>query len=165
MVDFDSYFRYGPASARVGSLVSDNDYDECRCRDCEGNTGLRAKYRSKFDDHECQGGDWDDEQYMLCPPRVLGYVLRDKQWAQLEVTSLKDIPWHDENNSWSTRLKLANGDVTKKMILDLVNGHGTTESAEGENVLEVDDIVAKKGKGLVILLYGQAPRRSRDQLK
>ncbi|PQE03101.1 P-loop containing nucleoside triphosphate hydrolase protein [Rutstroemia sp. NJR-2017a BVV2] len=153
MVDFESYFRYGPVSARVGPLVSDNDNDECRCQDCQGNTGLRAKYRSKFDEKECQEGIWDEEQYMLCPPRVLGYVLRDKQWAQLQVTSLNPIPKHDPNNSWSTRLQLADGDETKKMILNLVNGHGTTESVEGENPLVVDDIVAKKGKGLVILLY------------
>lgn len=156
MVDFESYFRYGPASARVGSLVPDGDTDECRCLDCRGNKELRAKYRTKFDEDECQRGDWDNEQYMLCPPRVLGYILRDKQWAQLQVTLLRDIPKDDQSKSWSEGLQLADGGKTKKMILDLVNGHGTRESAAGEDVLEVNDIVDKKGKGLVILLYGKA---------
>ena len=38
------------------------------------------------------------------------------------------------------------------MILNLVKGHGT---ADDESGLEVDDIVAIKGKVLVILLYGK----------
>lgn len=162
MVDFQSYSHYGPASVRVGSLVSNRSDKECRCEDCNGNKALKANSRSKFDDEECQRGDWDDEQFMLCPPRVLGYILREKQWAQLQVTSLKHISKDDQNNSWSTRLKLADGDETKKLILDLVNSHAITESEEGETSLEVDDIVAQKGKGLVILLYGMVPRHSRD---
>ena len=39
------------------------------------------------------------------------------------------------------------------MLLDLVKGHGTTQSASGTDGLEVNDIVVNKGKGLVILLY------------
>lgn len=43
------------------------------------------------------------------------------------------------------------------MILNLVNGHGTVDLKEDRSGLVVDDIVAKKGKGLVILLYGEIP--------
>jgi hypothetical protein len=150
MVDFESYFRYGPTEAQVGSLMPNKDYQECQCSDCRENQELRKIYRTRFDE---QNDCWEEEQYMLCPPRVLGYILRDKQWAQLRVTSLKSIPKEDSKNSWSSRLKLADGEATKQMILELVNGHGTSESA-GEDGLEVDDIVARKGKGLVILLYG-----------
>ena len=39
------------------------------------------------------------------------------------------------------------------MILDLVEGHGTSDPGRDDG-LEVDDIVSRKGKGLVILLYG-----------
>ena len=129
MVDYDSYFRYGPSSARMGSIVA-NDKEECFCEDCQKNKVMRSTYRAHFDDKESQKGDWDSEQYILCPPRVLGYILREKQWAQLQVDKLTAIPPKDENNSWSTRLQLADGQETKELILGLVNGHGTTNSAE-----------------------------------
>lgn len=151
MVDFESYFRYGPADAQVGSLMPDYDSPECDCLECREIKELGAIYRKRFDEEPNQRDSWEDEQHMLCPPRVLGYVLRDKQWAQLQVTSLRSLPKVDPYDSWSSRLQLADTGETKKMILDLVNGHGSTSGADG---LEVDDIVAKKGKGLVILLYG-----------
>lgn len=113
---------------------------------------MQAGYRSTFDDDKHQT-EWDDEQYMLCPPRVLGYSLRDKQWAQLQVSVLKIIPDHDVNNSWNTRLKLADGEKTKDMILELVKGHENSDPSQNEG-LQVRDFVDRKGKGLVILLYG-----------
>ncbi len=153
MVDFESYFRYGPSVARVGSLIPDRENPECGCIDCRENEGLTAAYRTRFDEKERQKDKWEDEQYMLCPPRVLGYILVDKQWAQLQVSLVQSIPEKDPNDSWSTRLKLADGEKTKNMILDLVKGHGTSDPPRDDG-LEVDDIISKKGKGLVILLYG-----------
>lgn len=93
--------------------------------------------------------DWCDEQYILCPPRLLGYSLKDKQWGQFQIDKLDDIPKEPSLNSLS-RLQLADGDRTKEMLMAVVKGHGQTG-----NRLRVDDIVAHKGKGLVILLYGQ----------
>lgn len=156
MVDFESYFRYGPSIARVGSLVPSSDNIECGCLNCRENKVLQEGYRTRFDEEKNQKDSWEEEQYMLCPPRVLGYILREKQWAQLQVTFLQDIPKHDPNNSWASRLKLADGEKTKDMILNLVLGHGTSDSVQNDG-LEVDDIIARKGKGLVILLYGLTP--------
>ena len=153
MVDFESYFRYGPSIARVGSLMQENGHPQCRCNDCNDNRVLQGGYRTRFDEETRQRGIWEDEQYMLCPPRVLGYVLRDKQWAQLQVSLLQSIPDKDPHDSWSTRLKLADGEKTKQMILELVKGHGNSDPSQ-DDALEVDDIISKKGKGLVILLYG-----------
>lgn len=146
MVDFEHYFRH--ASACVGSLIPAGVHPECVCIDCRENEALNAIQRTRFDDESHQKDVWEDEQYMICPPRVLGYVLRDKHWAQLQVTLLETIPAEDPHDSWS-KLKLADGEETKKMILQLVKGHGTSDKD-----LEVNDIIAKKGKGLVILLYG-----------
>ena len=154
MVDFESYFRYGPTVPLVGPLRPSDDDTECTCLECRENRGLRARYRTRFDEEANQKDSWEEEQYMLCPPRVLGYSLRDKQWAQLQVTSLRGIPKEDPSNSWSERIKLPDGEETKTMLLNLVNGHGKTDSVSGKDILEVDDIVANKGKGLVILLYG-----------
>lgn len=157
MVDFESYFRYGPAFAQVGSLTPNNDHAECACSECRENEGLRARYRTRFDEETSQIDKWEEEQFMLCPARVLGYILRDKQWAQLQVTLLQEIQ-KDPSNPWTSRLKLADGEETKNMILDLVNGHGTNGPTREEDGLEVDDIVKGKGKGLVILLYGLTPQ-------
>lgn len=106
MVDFESYSRVGSSVAYVGSL-SPADSPECKCIDCRENLALRASFRTNFDQEMCQNGGWEDEQYMLCPPRVLGYILREKYWAQLQVSVLRSIPEKDPDDSWSTRLKLA----------------------------------------------------------
>lgn len=156
MVDFESYFLYGPSVACVGPLMPYTDHPECGCNDCLENEGLKAGYRTRFDEETHQRGKWEDEQYLLCPPRVLGYILRDKQWAQLQVSELGGIPDNSANDSWTTRLKLADGEKTKRMISDLVKGHGSSDSSQDDG-LEVDDIIARKGKGLVMLLYGKTP--------
>lgn len=153
MVDFESYFRYGPAIASMG-FVQPAECFVCNCQDCQDNKDRAELFRTRFDARGRQNDDWENEQYLLCPPRVLGYFLRDKQWVQLQVTLLKKIPKKDPNDSWSTRLKLADGEETKKLILDLVSSHGNGESSMGRQGLEVNDIVPNKGKGLVILLYG-----------
>lgn len=158
MVDFESYFRYGPAVAKVGPLVPLVDSGECTCVDCQKDTAVHAVFRTRFDQDSCQE-KWEEEQFLLCPPRILGYILRDKQWAQLQVTSLADIPKQNLDQSWD-RVKLADGEETKEMILKLVNGHGTVDSRYDDSGLAVDDIVAMKGKGLVILLYGEIAQPS-----
>lgn len=91
MVDYESYFQYAGAPGRNGVLEPANAGPGCMCSDCHSNQGLEERYRTKFD----QNFDktiWDDEQYLICPPRVLGYILVDKEWAQLQVTNLKEIP-------------------------------------------------------------------------
>ena len=172
MVDHLSYFQYGPLVACNGSLEPSEEELECTCTDCQGNDGLARKYRTGFDkvDMTKTTTHWDDEQYMLCPPRVLGYVLRDKQWAQLQVTCIRPIPPENDKNAWNDRLRLVDDSAgsfkskelsTKRLLFDLVSSHISTvpsstpdQRNSGDKTLEVDDIVPGKGKGLVILLYG-----------
>lgn len=156
MVDFESYFNFGPKSATLGDRIVYPDSRECQCLDCQGNTVWDSVYRNRFD-KDAHQAEWEEEQFMLCPPRVLAYILSDKQWAQLMVTGLRDIPKKGDDRSWD-RVKLADGDKTKDMILNLVKGHGTSNSTDDDGGLVVDDIVEKKGKGLVILLYGEIPQ-------
>ena len=139
--------------AKVGSLPL-WIYEECSCQECQNHTGLQEMSRTRFDKEAFQE-EWEEEQYILCPPRVLGYILSEKQWAQLKVNTLKDIPKVDPNRSWD-RVKLADGEKTKKVLLNLVQGHGVADTGDADNRdLIVPDIVTKKGKGLVILLYGE----------
>jgi hypothetical protein len=109
MVDYDSYFQYGPADGRNGPLNPGKQGTGCACSDCQNNEGLRTRYRASFDQPaKARGKVWEDEQYLICPPRVLGYVLGDKRWAQLQVSHLFDID-KDKKDSGSAfrRLKLA----------------------------------------------------------
>jgi hypothetical protein len=167
MVDYESYFEYGGANVRNGSLIA-VDSEECLCSDCQQNSGLCAMYRTRFDQvKSVRQKEWEDEQYLICPPRVLGYILKDKQWAQLQVTLLSPLSQYDDDELLS-RLKLADDttyrsskkdkeDSTKALLLDLVRSHTSTtvkEDAEDEEKLNVDDIIPDKGKGLIILLYG-----------
>ncbi|RAL64897.1 hypothetical protein DID88_001491 [Monilinia fructigena] len=79
---------------------------------------------------------------MLRTPRVLGSVLGDKPWAQLEASSLKDTPKDDSENSWSERLRLAGGDHTKQIILDLASSYGNRENEDARERLKIDGIIA-----------------------
>ncbi|CCC08317.1 hypothetical protein SMACR_01865 [Sordaria macrospora] len=161
MVDYISYFQYGPSTKRLGGLESTGQsWMDCSCSDCAKNQALITKFRMHFDKLSIQlREDWEEEQYLICPPRVLGYILKGKQWAQLQVTNLTEIPRSDDNNSWNKRLQLADDKKdgkTKSLLFDLVRSH-ISSSAEDRNQdrsLEVNDIVAGKGKGLIILLYG-----------
>ena len=159
MVDHQSYFQYGPSAARNGALEPSMVEWTCTCTDCQGNKGLSERYRTRFDTIRTPKL-WEDEKYLLCPPRVLGYILEDKQWAQLQVTQVTQIPPDDPANAWNSRLQLAEDD-TKKLLFNLVRSHVSTRpkkrvsrKSQDHKLLEVDDIVPGKGKGLVILLYG-----------
>jgi hypothetical protein len=157
MVDYVSYFQYGPPMARNGDLEPSSVNVDCMCSDCQQNEGLAMKYRTWFDKHEAQTKEtWDDEQYMICPPRVLGYVLKEKQWAQLQTTLVRDIPFDGEQDAWHTRLQLDDEGATKRLLFNLVRSHisETNQAKRPRDALEVDDIIPGKGKGLVILLYG-----------
>ncbi|CAG8972133.1 hypothetical protein HYALB_00008138 [Hymenoscyphus albidus] len=178
MVDYDSFFQYARDEGRNGPLEPADGGPGCMCSDCQSNEGLDKRYRLRFD---MKAGDkeWEDDQYLICPPRVLGYVLANKEWAQLQVTSLSPITAGSKKdmNTQFSLLKLAddaedntksNRDTrkrrdtsTKGLLLDLVRSHTTMQSGERDDEteqkntkLEVDDIIPGKGKGLVVLLYG-----------
>lgn len=154
MVDYASFYQYGSSNGRNGYLSRGETSSECACSDCQDNEALAKRYRTRFDKRP-NNQDWEDEQYLLCPPRVLGYVLADKQWAQLQVTNLKVIAENNDEEAWSSRLILADED-TKNLLFDLVRCHVSSEAQgnDDKKLLSVDDIVPGKGKGLVILLYG-----------
>lgn len=146
MVDFLSYKRYGPGIFELGSISPDDTEYDCTCNDCLQNEELSKATRRKYDDHFAE--DWEDEQYMLCPPRVVGYVLREKRWAQLQVKLIEEVI-HGDRGAYD-KVRLA-ADYNKEFLLQLVENHGTGDPNDGKSI---KDIVANKGNSLVILLYG-----------
>lgn len=108
MVDYESFGQYADYRPRNGHLKQGSSGQECGCSYCQSNAAFCDTYRTRFDDWENAGttAEWEDEQYLLCPPRVLGYVLKDKQWAQLALSSLKPLPSEEGKGAWD-KLKLA----------------------------------------------------------
>ncbi|TGO21649.1 hypothetical protein BPAE_0207g00030 [Botrytis paeoniae] len=152
MVDFESYFRYGPEVAKIGDTQVIDDFLDCHCPDCASNEAQKELFKPGYDKMTGQSHEeWEELQLMLCPPRVLGYILKDKQWAQLAVNNLSTIK-DEEYSDVLKQLHLSGpgkdgGKKKKELLFGLVQNHGM--DAE-----ELQDLVAEKGKGLVFLLYG-----------
>ena len=95
---------------------------------------------------------------MMCPPRVLGYVIERKMWAQLQVDEVK--PVRNENASDTFDKKLQLEEETKDIIKNLVTNHEQgKEEKNGKRTKGIQDLVQGKGDGLVILLHGEAVSR------
>ena len=94
-----------------------------------------------------------DEQYLLCPPRALGYAMSQKTWAQFDIAKLQK-PKGSTKNTFEDELQLNKS--LKQLIYKSVMAHetGKKENIEGHD-LGVEDFAQGKGKGLTIMLYGE----------
>jgi SpoVK/Ycf46/Vps4 family AAA+-type ATPase len=92
--------------------------------------------------------DPDDDNYLIFPPRVLGYATREKVWGQFNTNSMSDRP-DKMPDKFDKDLQL--DDKYKTLIKALVQSHELTASKSGQ---QIEDVVQGKGKGLVLLLHG-----------
>lgn len=114
-----------------------------------------------FDEHKTilaptiDPDDIDDEEKILLPPFVYGFVLRSRRWATFDIDLIKDV---DYSRGFKD-LVLPPGH--KETVRALVTQHSRFSSriraAECEE--RSIDLVKGKGKSLVILLHG-APGES-----
>ena len=108
--------------------------------------GSLETLQGSLNDMKCYINDDDyeitEEQAMLTPARVRGFTLSNKRWAFFLVTGLTEIQW---NNDAFAKLEI--DPVMKTYIQALVESHSLTEEA-------FDDLIADKGKGLILLLHG-----------
>ncbi|KAI9807713.1 MAG: hypothetical protein M1826_004541 [Phylliscum demangeonii] len=90
------------------------------------------------------------DDILLLPSRVIGYVLRDRKWALLNVQFLRSIvPKSDGFKD----LKLPSGH--KEMVQALVRSHSMRRDIDAATKDSTDfDVVRGKGRGLIILLHG-----------
>jgi len=156
MVDFESYVRHGPNEpVPIGELtLSDKDEDdECRCTTCMADGGPKDNQKYEWDANSGEGKDsFNNDQYLTCPPRVLGYHLMEKKWVELLINHVHDIEKPLINDAFQ-KLQLA--ERQKVLIQELVRSHtndrlGDTKSPRAQ----MDDLTKGKGEGLVILLHG-----------
>ncbi|EFX04252.1 aaa family ATPase [Grosmannia clavigera kw1407] len=140
VVDFKSYLEYQPESAeRLGSMAPIGSSVTCSCGECRAR--FEALYRYSWDKAKKETA-LSDDQYMMLPPRVLGYSLEQKRWVHLDIDRLKQLAKADSKN-FDEKLMLH--DDNKKLIKNSVKAHGS------QNVV---DYTPNKGKGLILLLWG-----------
>ncbi|KAH7215593.1 hypothetical protein DER44DRAFT_637613, partial [Fusarium oxysporum] len=105
------------------------------------------------------------DDFLIMSYTVFGFVLRDRSWAQLDLTHLthvtdsvdasangNDDETEDDKTAFG-RLVLPPGH--KNMVLSLVSQHFRNKAAQRDRDSDEQvDIVRGKGKGLIILLHG-----------
>ena len=93
-----------------------------------------------------------EEDCLVCPCWVYGYVLRNRKWVKLDVSLIEDVK---DRGSGFDSLVLPDGH--KDTLLALINTH--SKGKQLETGLKTDkrqmDLVRGKGKGLIILLHGE----------
>jgi Cdc6-like AAA superfamily ATPase len=85
-----------------------------------------------------------DEHALMAPSRLRGFALGEKRWAFFLVENIQPVQWED---SLFSQLEVKG--PLKETIKCLVDTH-----YEGSRPEESGHALSRKGKGLVILLYG-----------
>lgn len=162
VVDFLSYRQHGPSFveyAPIGELVFSEDGDDtCTCGTCSSNEKLKHSQKMHYDRAKATD-EWEGTQFLICPPRVLGYHLKGKKWVELDVDKVADIAKIKDRSSFqSLELKQSQ----KTLIEQLVSGHASGATGKDRSM---KDLTAGKGNGLVILLHGKSlSYRSQSQV-
>ena len=141
------------------------DYNGCFMAGCCQNDAIHNDYEidqkrkaSLLDNktfmHEFIESDNEltEEDYLVCPCWVYGYVLRSRKWVKLDVSLVEDI---EERGSGFDSLVLPDGH--RETLLALVQTHSKGKKLEIGFKAESRqmDLVRGKGKGLIILLHGE----------
>ena len=134
----------------MGSEQATEPWPVCDCAACDNNEALKQTTRSGYDGFK-RDQEFSEEQFLLCPPRVLGFFMLKKTWAQLLVKSVQDL----EVNKSDAFKKLVLAEEQKTLIKSLVSRHGEDSTQNEGNFQQVEDIIQGKGRGVVILLHGK----------
>ena len=142
----------------MGGMYQYQDLSGCPCAICRGNQ--KDDQATFYTKKMIINKKLEEDHYLLCPPRVLGYVPHVKQWAQLKVGNLRELKPHGKKEFTDT---LELDEDKKNAIWALVDSHENAqqEGASGEtprkNKLQkkLRDFTDGKGNGLVLLFHGK----------
>jgi hypothetical protein len=99
-----------------------------------------------------KGLDPNNENFLLLPPRLLGYATREKIWGQFSVDKTEDAHGQ-KREKFQDSLQL--DPKYKNLIEALVNSHQLNQEKQRRTgQKQVEDVVSGKGRGLVLLLHG-----------
>jgi hypothetical protein len=170
MVDFDSCQREFAVSLPInGTLVSWINANPCKCplcldiRDQSWITGFSETIIEAED-----GAEYElDRNYILLPPRVLGFAFKSGNFAQFYVDAVDMTSDEDPEQEFERNLIFpACMEDNKADIKRLILGYKSDQEhqAVGDRRL-ISDAVEGKGKGLVILLHGMSKVPSRSKIQ
>jgi len=89
----------------------------------------------------------EDKNFLLLPPRLLGYATREKVWAQFSIRSIKPTQGK-QPKKFQDILQLV--PKYKKLIEALV------ASYDLKRANQVPDVIQDKGTGLALLFHGMS---------
>jgi len=153
IVDFSSYMTYQPARAPIlGSLYMYEGHVSDLSPERRKQKIFQDMYRTDWDGHPPEK-DMTPEQLLCCPPRVLGYALKQKTWVQLLVKHLRK-PNDADVSTFRDKLQLdeESKDLISKSVIAHEKGKRKNENGKSSGL---EDFAPEKGKGLVIMLYGK----------
>ncbi|KAI8952755.1 P-loop containing nucleoside triphosphate hydrolase protein [Xylaria longipes] len=116
----------------------------------EGSDDEWSEYTSEYDNEEQDIYDptvgrhrpLTEEQLLLCTPVIRGYALRPKLWLEFFVDSVSEIVFNE--NAFDSLVLPENN---KSLILAIAQ-------SQVKNKDIFDDVIAGKGRGIIILLSG-----------
>ncbi|UKZ64172.1 uncharacterized protein TrAtP1_005391 [Trichoderma atroviride] len=140
----------GTLCGRAGCCGNDAIFNDYIVDEHEYNT-FREGNRALFDSVPVHSADLSDDQMILLPPQVYGFVLRTRRWATFDIDLLTNPTY---GNEWDN---LVINQDNKKMILALVENHERPRDTQTRTggVLPSVDLIQGKGRGLIILLHGE----------
>jgi hypothetical protein len=160
MIDFESFRQSFPTILSLGYLPMGGiefteDFTDCHCDICSENQALRNNQKYSYDLDVAKRAEEFAEltQYMICPPRVLGFCLSKRLWVELKVSGVKNIEKRIRTEAFSSLIM--QNEKYKHLIKNLVTSHWS--KTKGSESPYMEDFMKGKGEGLVILLYGNYP--------
>ncbi|KAI1479345.1 P-loop containing nucleoside triphosphate hydrolase protein [Daldinia eschscholtzii] len=147
--ELEDLHQYCRLCGDVGCCGNDIIYDDYEV-DEKGRNEFKTQKRSIFDSTS-QVDQLREDQLVLLPPKVFGFVLHTRRWAIFDIDLLREVEY---KNGWEN---LVIEDSIKDTILALVEYHQKphNQGPPGEGMLSPIDLVQGKGKGLTILLHGE----------
>ncbi|KAH8175289.1 ATPase family associated with various cellular activities (AAA) domain-containing protein [Sarocladium implicatum] len=158
MIDALSFRQHGPGKhyQRPQQMpmgkVRFSSIEECRCAICQQNDYLAESQKTSYDmdAEDVEKGFKEETQYMICPPRVLGYHLSSKRWVELNVDRVQEAERIIDTSAFES-LRMESG-KSKALLKNLVTSHWKKKRSDNKGKMR--DLMKGKGESLVILLYG-----------
>ncbi|KUI60967.1 Protein MSP1 [Cytospora mali] len=164
------------ASCCIGEVVHDDSYVESKRHEDFINNSMAeiqdnphrlpsaAIFPRSLEDIKTDDNALKEDELLIMSYSVFGFVLRDRTWAEFDLTYLTEVTSgaeasdttdddeaDEDDRSAFGRLVLPKGH--KDMVLSLISQHFRNKESQKHKDEQVD-IVRGKGKGLIILLHG-----------
>lgn len=112
----------------------------------DGGGGVRFHDITKIDPSDCESHRLIEDIYLLLPPTIGGFLLKTKNWMNLNVDHISNQPPARKPNQLDNELVLLNDEDKESLRTVLPKGE--------KPIGVVSDFIKDKGEGKVFLLHG-----------